>query len=191
MSFFAPSPLPPVFANIAYERRSSRRTKHLRVSVYPGGRVVVSHPVRVRESHIERFLTDHATWIRAQVEKQKNVSVPKERLRGTPTAYRAQKEGARAFVHARLAHFNQHYGFSYGSVAIKNMSTRWGSCSQKRNLNFHYKIIDLPSHLQDYLIVHQLCHLKAFNHGAAFWSLVAETIPAYKTCRAELRTRCH
>jgi predicted metal-dependent hydrolase len=174
-----------------YERRSSRRTKHLRVSVYPGGRVVVSHPVRIRASSIERFLIDHAAWIEAQVEKQKNVSVPKERLRGTSSAYRAQKEAARALVHARLAYFNQHYGFFYARVAIKNMSTRWGSCSQKRNLNFHYKIINLPSHLQDYLVVHELCHLQAFNHGAAFWSLVAETIPAYKVCRAELRTRCH
>ena len=190
MSFFAPSLLPPALANIAYERRSSRRTKHLRVSVYPGGRVVVSHPVRVRESHLERFLIDHAPWIVAQVEKQKNVSVPTERLRGTPTAYRARKEASRAFVHARLAHFNQHYGFSYGSVAIKNMSTRWGSCSQKKNLNFHYKIIDLPPHLQDYLIVHELCHLQAFNHGPGFWALVAETIPQYLASRAELRTCC-
>jgi predicted metal-dependent hydrolase len=146
--------------------------------------------VRVRESRLERFLVAHAPWIEAQVEKQKKVVVPAERLRGTPAAYRAGKEAARSFVEQRLAFFNAHYGFTYHRVAIKNMSTRWGSCSQKGNLNFHYKIIDLPPHLQDYLIVHELCHLKAFNHGAAFWSLVAETIPAYKACRAELRTRC-
>lgn len=181
---------PSALADISVERRSSRRTKHVRVSVYPGGRVVVSHPVRVAEAYLERFLTTHATWILTQIEKQKKVVVPEERLRGTPTAYRTQKEAARAFVTSRLRELNQYYGFSYGSVAIKNMSTRWGSCSQKGNLNFHYKIIDLPPHLQDYLIVHELCHLKAFNHGSAFWALVSETISAYKACRAELRTRC-
>lgn len=191
MSLFALSSRPSALAHISYERRASRRTKHVRVSVYPGGRVVVSHPLRVRESYLEWFLIAHAPWIEAQVEKQKKVVVPHERLRGSSAIYRAQKEVARTFVHERLAFFNEHYGFTYGRVAIKNMSTRWGSCSQKGNLNFHYKIIDLPPHLQDYLIVHELCHLKAFNHGAAFWALVAETIPAYKVCRAELRTRCH
>ena len=190
MSLFLPRSRPSALAHISYERRASRRTKHLRVSVYPGGRVVVSHPVRVAEAYLERFLSAHVPWIEAQIEKQKHAEVPTERLRGTPTAYRAKKEVARAFVEQRLAFFNAHYGFAYNRVAIKNMSTRWGSCSQKGNLNFHYKIIDLPPHLQDYLIVHELCHLKAFNHGATFWDLVSETIPAYKTCRAELRTRC-
>lgn len=190
MFFSRPSSLPSALADISFERRSSRRTKHVRVSVYPGGRVVVSHPVRVREAYLEQFLIAHAPWIAKQVKRQKNVEIPHERLRGTPTAYRAQKEAARAFVTSRLRELNHYYGFTYGRIAIKNMSTRWGSCSQKGNLNFHYKIIDLPQHLQDYLLVHELCHLKAFNHGPEFWALVSVTIPNYTVCRAELRTRC-
>jgi predicted metal-dependent hydrolase len=101
--------------------------------------------------------------------------------------YAKHKEAARVLVHARLEHFNQHYGFAYNSVAIRNQRTRWGSCSAKHNLNFNYRIVFLPLALQDYLIVHELCHLQEFNHSAKFWALVAETTPDYRALRQALR----
>jgi len=99
----------------------------------------------------------------------------------------AQREQARAIVHARLAHFNHFYNFSYNKVFIKNQRTRWGSCSSNRNLNFNYRIINLAPELQDYLIVHELCHLQEFNHGQAFWNLVGLQIPNYKVVRTQLK----
>ena len=100
---------------------------------------------------------------------------------------KAKREQARAIVNARLAHFNQFYKFSYNKVFIKNQRTRWGSCSSKRNLNFNYRIINLTPELQDYLIVHELCHLQEFNHGQAFWDLVGLQIPNYKVVRTQLK----
>jgi predicted metal-dependent hydrolase len=100
--------------------------------------------------------------------------------------YLAYKEAARTLVRRRLDELNVH-GFVYNRVAIKNMTSRWGSCSSKKNLNFSYRIVFLPSYLQDYIIVHELCHLKVFNHSSAFWDLVAEMVPDYKACRGELR----
>ncbi|MBP6904919.1 MAG: M48 family metallopeptidase [Candidatus Pacebacteria bacterium] len=97
------------------------------------------------------------------------------------------REAARTLVHARLAHFNQFYNFSYNKVFIKNQRTRWGSCSSNRNLNFNWKIITLSPEAQDYLIVHELCHLREFNHGQAFWDLVALQIPDYKRIRTTMR----
>ncbi len=67
------------------------------------------------------------------------------------------------------------------------MKTRWGSCSKKKNLNFNARIAQLPDHLIDYVIVHELCHLIEFNHSAKFWALVAQTIPDPQNCRRELR----
>lgn len=93
---------------------------------------------------------------------------------------------ARALVHARLVHFNQFYQFSYNKVFIKSQRTRWGSCSSNANLNFNYRIIGLAPALQDYLIVHELCHLKEFNHGKAFWDLVALQIPDYQVLKTQL-----
>ena len=101
--------------------------------------------------------------------------------------YVAHKETARALVLARLAHYNQHYQFEWGRVAVRNQRRCWGSCSSLKNLNFNYKILFLPPHLQDYIVVHELCHLQEMNHGPRFWALVAEQIPAYQACRRELR----
>ncbi len=102
--------------------------------------------------------------------------------------YASYKEQARTLVHARLEAFNELYGFTYNRVAIKNQKTMWGSCSKRGNLNFNYRIAFLPPELADYVIVHELCHLKEFNHSQAFWNLVAQTIPDYAVRRRALRT---
>lgn len=101
--------------------------------------------------------------------------------------YLLHKEKARERILARLQHFNQFYHFAWNRVAIRNQRRCWGSCSAKKNLNFNYKMLFLPEHLHDYIIVHELCHLKEMNHGPSFWLLVAEVIPGYEVCRAELR----
>lgn len=97
------------------------------------------------------------------------------------------RESARELALARLHHFNQHYGLTWNRITIRNQRRRWGSCTSLKNINFNYKIIFLPAHLQDYIIVHELCHLVELNHGKGFWDLVAEQIPHYQTCVAELR----
>jgi hypothetical protein len=98
-----------------------------------------------------------------------------------------KREQARRFVENRISHFNKFYNFEINRVAIKNTSSRWGSCSSKRNLNFNYKIIYLRPELADYLIVHELCHLGELNHSKRFWALVKQTIPNYVKVNKELR----
>lgn len=97
------------------------------------------------------------------------------------------KEEARRIVHALIAQINAHYNYTIKKVFIKNSRTRWGSCSQLGNLNFNYRIVFLPPHLQAYLVAHELCHLGEMNHSTRFWALVARTTPAYKAARRELR----
>jgi predicted metal-dependent hydrolase len=100
-----------------------------------------------------------------------------------------RKHRATAFelISRRLVELNQHYNFKYGKITIRNQKSRWGSCSKSGNLNFNYQILFLPAELRDYILVHELCHVKEFNHGKAFWELVAETIPDYKERRKRLR----
>jgi predicted metal-dependent hydrolase len=101
--------------------------------------------------------------------------------------YEDHKETARALIHQRLEHFNEFYKLPYKDVRIKNMKTRWGSCSSKGNLNFSYKLAILPKDLLDYIVVHELCHVKEMNHGPEFWSLVEKTVPDYKKRRNSLK----
>ncbi len=105
--------------------------------------------------------------------------------------YKRHKEEARVLVHEKITQLNMHYGFPIRKVAIRNTKSRWGSCSKQGNLNFNYKILFLPPHIADYIIVHELCHLKEFNHSADFWNLVAKVTPNHKDIRAELRKTSH
>lgn len=107
--------------------------------------------------------------------------------KGRRSHYLKHKEAARAVVHARLAFFNSFYKLPLKKVFIKNVKSRWGSCSSRGNLNFNYKIAFLPPALADYIIVHELCHLQHFNHSSDFWAHVAHTTPRYKELRRALR----
>ena len=98
-----------------------------------------------------------------------------------------KREQARILVENRLSFFNKFYKFEINRIAIKNTSTRWGSCSSKKNLNFNYKIIYLKPYLADYLIVHELCHLGQLNHSKKFWALVSQTIKDYGKISKELK----
>lgn len=115
------------------------------------------------------------------------VSARKKGVARSRTTYLAQKEEARALITQRLIVFNDLYGFTYGRVSIKDQKTMWGSCSAKKNLNFNYRLVQLPLDLVDYVIVHELCHLKEMNHSPRFWALVAQTIPDYAMRRKALR----
>ena len=105
--------------------------------------------------------------------------------------YKANKEAARAMVNERVRHFMPYYGpkhgIAVGRIAIRNQKSRWGSCSKKGNLNFNYKLVFLPPPVRDYVIVHEICHIKEFNHGRGFWALVGETVPEYKELRKQLK----
>jgi predicted metal-dependent hydrolase len=101
--------------------------------------------------------------------------------------FKNHQEVARLLIHERLAHFAPLCGVVYKRVAVRNQRRRWGSCSSLGNLNFNYRLIFLPAHLCDYVIVHELCHLKEMNHGPNFWAEVEKVMPDYKASEAELR----
>ena len=164
--------------------KRSNRARQIRLTVQPGGAVLLTAPQWMSENAINRFVQGHATWIERSVAKMSQLRVLPIRGR---RAYLKHKEEARVFVHERLQYWNQFYGHAYGRVSIKNAKRLWGSCSRKGNLNFSYALLFLPCELADYVIVHELCHLQEHNHGAGFWRLVERTLPDYRARRAALR----
>ena len=101
--------------------------------------------------------------------------------------YGPNKKIAEQFVQERLGYFNQFYDFSYNRIYIKNHQHRWGSCSIRRNLNFNYRLIFLAPELADYIIVHELCHLKEMNHSKRFWQLIEKVFPDHWEKRRQLK----
>ncbi|MFZ2555991.1 MAG: SprT family zinc-dependent metalloprotease [Minisyncoccia bacterium] len=167
-----------------YTLRRSTRAKYMRLTVQPGGTVILTVPHRVPEGMIEKFLAAHTEWIEKGVKRMQNLkALPVSGRR----SYLKHKEEARAFINERLAYWNAFYGFTHGRIAIKNTKRLWGSCSRKGNLNFSYALLFLPRELADYVIVHELAHLKEHNHSARFWALVHKHQPDYLLLRRELR----
>ena len=87
---------------------------------------------------------------------------------------------AEELIKKKTAEYSITLGVKYNNIRIKDTKTRWGSCSSKCNLNFNYRIIMAPPEVMDYIIVHELCHLKHMNHGKKFWEEVALYMPEYK-----------
>jgi predicted metal-dependent hydrolase len=156
----------------------------MRLTVQPGGEVILTAPPGTPSTAIDRFVRNHASWIERSVQRMRGFKPLPVRGRRDYLNY---KEEARAFVHERLAHWNQFYRHRYERVAIKDTKRLWGSCSRKGNLNFSYALLFLPRELADYVVVHELCHLREHNHGPRFWALVTEAMPDFEERRAELR----
>ena len=167
-----------------YILKRSKRARYMRLSVQAGGAVVLTVPHRIDVATIERFLAKHTEWIEKASAKMRHFkSLPVSGRRD----YVRHKEAARRFITDRIAYWNKFYTFPHGRIAIKNTKRLWGSCSRKGNLNFSYALLFLPREIADYVVVHELCHLKEHNHSRAFWTLVAHKLPNYRMLRSELR----
>jgi len=163
----------------AYQRR-------LRISVKPGGHVVVSAGKHVPVLLIKGFIRQHQEWLERTVAKLKNkpVSILKK---NDPAEYKRLKKSALKLVEERLTHFNQAYQFSWKKISIRNQKSQWGSCSRSGTLSFNYKLVLVPPELADYVIVHELCHIQQMNHGPRFWALVNKTVPDFRERRRALK----
>ncbi len=111
---------------------------------------------------------------------------PRRVLPVTPEVERL-REAALAYLPGRLGELAERYGFEFNQVRIKHNVSNWGSCSSKRNINLNLNLMRLPAHLQDYVMLHELCHLRHMNHGPEFCALLESLCPDWKDCRRELK----
>ena len=171
--------------SIAYFLRVSKKARCLRISISRDGAVTVTIPRMIPAKTARDFVLAKFSWIVKSLEYFKNhQSLVPPRPRGD---YKKHQAPAKNFVLDKVRHWNKIYNFRFNKISIRNSKTRWGSCSKKGNLNFNYKVLFLPPEQADYLVVHELCHLKEFNHSKNFWLLVGQTIPDYKKLRKSLR----
>ena len=171
--------------NISYVLRRSARARRVSVRVTAGGIITVTIPTRGTHRLAEQFLRDHAEWLLKTRRLMQNISsmLPNN----TRRHYLQHREMARQLIHQKLEQWNDVYKFQYQRVAIRNHTSRWGSCSRAKNLNFNYRLLFLPDSLVDYVVVHELCHLEYPHHQPSFWQAVARAIPDHASRRKRLR----
>lgn len=171
---------------VAYILKKSKRARRVRIVVCCGGDVVVIAPENLSDSIVENFVKEKVSWVLEKIEYFKQFKSAKA-LKFSKAHYLKHKDDALKLVLERAGYFGKKFKFEYDKISIRNQKTRWGSCSKKRNLNFNYKILFLPPKTRDYIIVHELCHLKEFNHSRKFWALIEKILPDYLEIKRGLK----
>jgi hypothetical protein len=104
----------------------------------------------------------------------------------TPEVERMRAQ-AKAELPPRLAELAAQHGFQYKRVFIKNNRTNWGSCSSLGNINLNLRLVTLPQELQDYVMLHELCHLKYLNHSPQFHALLESVCPGHRALEKQIK----
>lgn len=150
--------------------RKSVRARRLSIRIHPDKGVVVTLPCGVPYPVGLAFLRMKIRWVREVVERQKavmeNVRIPDR------DEVEELRKKAHAVLKPRIAVLAEKYGFCYRRIAIKHNSSNWGSCSTLGNINLNLNLVRLPEALRDYVLLHELCHLRHHDHGAEFHALL-------------------
>jgi predicted metal-dependent hydrolase len=159
-------------------RRSARR-KRWTLSVPWGGPVTLAVPERMSRAEIERVLESQRAWIARERGKQ----VPRLGLDPRAVSEPAARRAARELVTMVAEEEAGALGVRYERIAIRGQRTRWGSCSPHGTLSFNWRLVLAPLSVLDYVVVHELCHLREPNHSPRFWALVGERRPGWRAER--------
>ena len=163
---------------------SGRKT--LAIQITTEGSVKVRAPKNCPRSSIDRFLKEKEAWVLKYVEKAKQTPQPAPQPLTTRQRSRYIKI-ARDIFTQKTAYYASIMHVFYGRISIREQKTRWGSCSSQGNLNYNWRLIFAPEDVLDYIVVHELAHRKEMNHSAAFYNIVEEILPNYKSCQKWLR----
>jgi predicted metal-dependent hydrolase len=157
---------------IRYDVIKSARRKTSQITV-DGNEVTVRTPVTKNNSEIKKIVQSKARWIfRKQLEFNKITDV-----------HYIQKKYTKQFLLKRVNFYATTIGIAPNKINIKKMRTRWGSASRNNVINLNEHLTKAPKGAIDYVILHEICHLKIRNHSHRFWELVQKFMPNYEENR--------
>lgn len=164
-------------------RRSKRKSAAIKITA--DMQIVVFVPVYVSDNEIERMVTSKSKWIDEHMLKVQSTIDERSKLEKiTSEQIKELADQAVEYIPKRVKYYAEKENFVYNKIIIKNLVSRWGSCSTKGNLNFNCLLMLTPDYVIDYIVVHELCHLREMNHSEKFWAEVEKIMPDYQ--RAEL-----
>jgi predicted metal-dependent hydrolase len=145
---------------------------------------LLGHEIKVTQNY-DLFIKRHKISIK---DHHLKIISPSGAIEDTVTIYNTWlRKLAKKSLIARVHTIADNLNFEIGRISIRGQKTRWGSCSKTGNLSFNYNLLKFRKEVVDYVIIHELCHLKQMNHSEKFWKLVAGFSPNYKKLRKELR----
>ncbi len=150
--------------------RKSLRGRKVSIRVSPSHGVVITVPYFTSYDAGLRFFLSKRPWVLSTLKKQKEAA--RNVLSLSPEETETLRKRAKEWLPQRLALLASAYGFRYNSVAIKNNRSNWGSCSSLNNINLNLRLVAVPEPLRDYVLLHELCHLKHRDHGPDFHLLL-------------------
>ncbi len=158
--------------------RSKRKTISLIIS--PDATLTVKAPFLAEESMIESIVSRKRNWI---IRKQKEVLLrPAQKLKNLFNTKRELEE-----VNTRAAYYAKNAGLHFKKITLSNARTRWGSCGPDGRIRISRLLLRAPLEVLDYVLAHEIAHLKIRNHSARFWALVEEIFPGYSKHRKWLK----
>jgi predicted metal-dependent hydrolase len=172
----APAPVRPL--QLYYVRHRRARRYVLRVDV--DGRVRVTIPRGGSRREADAFAQRQVDWIRRQ---QAGCPPPIH----TPDEVRHLRQLARRVLPPRLLELAAQHGLTVTRVSVRNQRSRWGSCGRDGHICLNWRLVQMPDWVRDYVLVHELMHLRRMDHSPTYWKHVAAAFPAYKAARAWLR----
>ena len=158
----------------------NNRAKRIVISVKPDF-VRVTVPRRQTLKNAQKFVEQKIDWIKKH---SKNMKFLREKSNKLP---KIKREEAREKLGRRLSELAEQHNFRDNRGSIRNQRTRWGSCSSKDNISLNMKLLHLPDHLIDYILLHELVHTRVKNHSKDFWNELETVVPNARMMDNKLR----
>ncbi len=175
------------------------RARRYVIRVCPDGTVRVTLPRWGSRKEAAAFAARERVWIekqqrrleersqRARLQDRSSLSGMLTSAGGQVLSQRELVERAKCELVPRLLELARIHNLSVARVSIRNQRSRWGSCSLRGHICLNWRLIALPDWVRDYVLVHELMHLKRMDHSSRFWKLVARACPDYQAARRYLR----
>ncbi len=165
------------------------RARRYVIRVRPDGTVRVTVPRWGSRRHAELFAEQQRSWIERQRAHVQEASA--RRLTYTPEAIQELRRRAARELPAHLLRLAQHHGLHVSRVSVRNQRSRWGSCSRSGHICLNWRLVLMPDPVREYVLIHELMHLRRLDHSPHFWKLVAHACPDYEESRQWLRENRH
>jgi predicted metal-dependent hydrolase len=172
------------------------RARRYLIRVESDGRVRITVPRWGSKREAAAFAERERAWIERQ---RRRLEEDRARLGGQSGAglrageglaeERAPRARAKRELPPRLLELAAQHGLTVTRISVRNQRWRWGSCSRSGHICLNWRLVQMPDAVRDYVMLHELMHLKRMDHSPKFWKLVEKVCPDFRTSRAFLRTQ--